>query len=129
MTVHSYLRNKVTSSSSFSHNSRLRYLQNPLLVVLSSLDLQLPGFALNASTVKSIHIASPSAANAWHEKPLFVSSLNLSLVKHLLILPKFKHLSPLRLVSLICNAILLLYPVQFLPIHRRNAPIRIFDQP
>ena len=52
---------------------------------LSSLVLQLPGFVVNASTVISMDIASQSAANVWHEKPLLVSSLNLSVVKHLLL--------------------------------------------
>ena len=78
---------------------------------------------MNASTVISMDIASPSAANVWHEKPLLVSSLNLSLVKHLLLLPQFKHLSPLLRASLIHNAILLLHPVQVLPLNHRSAPI------
>ena len=109
---HNYRHNKVTSSSSFSHNSRLQYPPHPFLVVLSSLVLQLPSFVVNAFTVISMDIASPSAPNIWHEKPLLVSSLNLSLVKHLLLLPQFKHLSPLLLASLIHNAILPLHPVQ-----------------
>ena len=84
---HSYWHNKVTLSSSFNQNSRLRYHPLPLYVVLSSLRLQLPGFVENASTVISMDIASRTAANVWHEKPLLVSSLNLRLVKHLLLVP------------------------------------------
>ena len=59
---HNYWHNKVTLSSSFSHNSRLQYPPHPLLVVLSSLVLQLPGFVVNASSVITMDIASPSAA-------------------------------------------------------------------